>query len=102
MKAREVTFDQMEVFGKKRHTEPKIVFGKTHRAERYFPQPLGKLISSPGSKSNKEATLKIRETCFFYRNPHEIKNYEKKFLEPFDNFFQKTFLNSVSCIVSKH
>ena len=68
-----------------RHTESKKV------EKRYFPQPLGKLISSPGSKN----TLKTRETYFLHRNPQKPKDCRKTFEICFWNKFSKTSLNSL-------
>ena len=51
---------------------------------RSFPQSLGKHINSTGSKSNKEVTLKTRETCFLYKKTQKPKNVKAL-------FFQKLF-----------
>ena len=51
-----MTFDRVS----ERRREPKKA------GKKYFPHSSGKLISSTGSKGNKEVTLKARETCSLY------------------------------------
>ena len=91
--APKTTFSQAEISyeNEGRTFRPNDSFEKkTHRAEKrswkkYFPQSLRKLISSTGSKSNKEVTLKIRETSFLHKKLQKTKKCEKSRIVP--NFF---------------
>ena len=42
-------------------------------------------------KSNKEVTLKTRETCFFYRKPQKLKILKIVFRKIFSKSLLKTF-----------
>ena len=82
---------------------PNESFGKTHRAKKtemsQFPQSIRNLRQFHMIKSNKEITLKTRETCFLYRKPQKRSIAKKCYSKSIFKKIIEIFLFSVSRIV---
>ena len=76
-----VPLDEMKLF--ERRTGPKKSLNEV------LSTSLRTVISSTGSKSNKEVTLKTREAYFMYRKPQKLKNCKTKSETVFEKTFRK-------------